>query len=281
MVQTSAHPGQSSVPHAFFVHVDVEASVGLLAFAAADTETAHAAFVGQGETSWSRNHAGDFALVVQVAVVFEVVDDVGDREPQTLAPVAGLAESWASLFFDLDALSALFIGLERVAATLATAVFLDAVAFRHHLQKVLVRFTAPIGDIGTESASLERFGEHSPTAADHWSWRHIANLTEFGACGLLAIDRQASFLAITCAASELETALAASFGHDETSGHEIGEAPISARRIELHIACCGDVLTHGVDGKPQALIRPLVPRAESRAFRSGRSRIGVEGVLID
>lgn len=203
----------------FLVHVDVEASVGLLAFAATNTEAAHAAFVGDSETSGRRHDVGDFALVVQFAMIFETVDDIRNREPQALAPIVRFAESGASLFFSLDAFGTFVVRVVRVAATFATSVLFDAVAFGHQFQKFLVRLTTPIGNVRAESASFERFGEHAPTATDDWSGRHVANLTEFRARSLFAVDRQASFLTFAIAATEFETALTAFLGHDETSRH--------------------------------------------------------------
>jgi len=171
------------------VHVDVEASFGLVAFAATNAEAAQAAFFGQLKPGRSLDDVGDFALVFQVAVALEAVDDVGDGEPQALTPVVGLVEGGTRLgFFDFDALGALFIRMIRVAAAFATTVLLDAVAFRHHFQKLLVRFAAPVRDVGAEGASLESFGEHTPTAADDGSWWQIAHLAEFGASGSFAID---------------------------------------------------------------------------------------------
>jgi len=171
------------------VHVDVEASISAVAFAATNTETAHAAFFGHGESGRRWDDAGDFALVVQFAMVLETVDDVGDGEPQALTPVVRLAESWARLLFNFDAFGAVFIRGVRMAAALTSAIFLDAIAFGHHRQEVFVGLAAPIRNVRAESAGFERFGEHAPTASDDRSWRHVANLTEFGASGLFAIDR--------------------------------------------------------------------------------------------
>jgi len=52
----------------------------------------------------------------------------------------------------------------------ATTIFLDAIAFGHHVQKIFISFATPIWDIGTEGASFEGFGEHAPTATDDGSW---------------------------------------------------------------------------------------------------------------
>jgi hypothetical protein len=117
----------------FLIHVDMEASFSFLAFAASDTETAQTAFFGQFESGRSRDDGWDFAFVVQIAMVFETVDDIRHGEPQALTPVVRSVESWARLsFFDLDAFSAFFVRLIRMATALATTVFLDAIAFRHH-----------------------------------------------------------------------------------------------------------------------------------------------------
>jgi len=65
----------------FLVHVDMEASFLFLAFTATNTETAHAAFVGNFETGRSRDDARDFSFVIQFAMIFETVDYIGNGEP--------------------------------------------------------------------------------------------------------------------------------------------------------------------------------------------------------
>lgn len=102
--------------------VNLQASIGLLTFAASNTETAHAALVRHSEAGRSRDDGWDFALVVQFAMVLEAVDDVGNGEPQALAPIVGLAESGTGLLFLLDAFGTILARSIRVAAALATTV---------------------------------------------------------------------------------------------------------------------------------------------------------------
>lgn len=73
----------------------LQTAFGAIAFAATNFETAHAAFVGQSETSRSRDDVRNFAFVIQFAMIFETVDDIGHRKPQTLTPVVYFAKSRA------------------------------------------------------------------------------------------------------------------------------------------------------------------------------------------
>lgn len=175
----------------FLINVDVEATVLFLAFAATDTETAHAAFVRNFETGRCRDDGGgDVAFVIQFAMIFETVDNVGNGEPQTLTPFVWWIECRAvGYFFFFNAFCAFFIRLVRVTTAFATTVFLNAIAFGHHLQKFLIRFATPVWDIRTSCASFERFGEHAPTAANDRSWWQIANVAEFGASSAFAFNR--------------------------------------------------------------------------------------------
>jgi len=65
----------------FLVHINMEASVLFIAFAATNTETAHATFIGQFETGWRWDDAWYFAFVIQFAMIFETVNDIGHWEP--------------------------------------------------------------------------------------------------------------------------------------------------------------------------------------------------------
>jgi len=122
-------------------------------------------------------------------MVLETGDDVGGGKPQAFAPFVVLSESWAVLFFfNFNALSAIFARDEGVTTTFATSVFLNAVSFGHHFQKFLISSTTPVGNVRTESAGLERFGEYTPTTADQRGWRQIADLTVAGACFAFSID---------------------------------------------------------------------------------------------
>lgn len=81
-------------------------------------------------------------------------------------------------------------------------------------------------------------------------------------------------MALAIAATELETALTALFGHDEAGWHEIGETARRRRgRVQLDVASREDILGHVVERKPQALIRPRFPLTESRTFLSGEGGV--------
>lgn len=253
----------------FLVHLNMEATVLLLALAAADTETAQTTFFWQLKSGRSGNDAGNFAFVVQVAMILEAVDNVGHGEPQALAPFVGRAESRAILsFLGLHAFSSIFVGLIRVAAAFATTVFLDAIAFGHIFQEFLERFTAPVGNIRTVRASLERFREQTPAASDNRSLRQIANLAKFSARLFFAIDRQASFLLLARTATELETALTALLGNLEAGRHEIGE---SVHRgviggVQFDTARLRNIVTHIVEREPEAALSPSAELTKSRTF---------------
>jgi len=135
-IWNGAHFGASRAVVAtarLLIHVDMEATVFFVAFTASYTETAHAAFVGQFEAGRRWYHTGYFAFIIQFAMIFETVDDIGYGKPQTLTPFVWRIESWTRLrFFNFHAFGAFFIGLIRMATTFATTVLLDAISFGHH-----------------------------------------------------------------------------------------------------------------------------------------------------
>lgn len=204
----------------FFVHFDMETSLFAIAFTAANTKTAHAAFFWNLETGWRWYNIRYVAFEVQTAMIAKTVCDIRKWKPLALTPFVIFAKSGAlSGFFSFYASCAFVIRMVRMTTTFATAIFLKAIAFGHHFQKFTIRFTAPIGNVRTESACLEGFGEHTPAAADQGRRRQIANVSEFGTCGFFAFDRQASFFAITFATTKFETALTAFVWHDEIARH--------------------------------------------------------------
>lgn len=204
-------------PAGFFLAVDMEASVFAIAFSATGLEATIAALFGDLESGrCGQQSAGDVTLDVQLAMLFYIFGNVGQREPHALGPVVEFAERFALGFFFLHASGAFLVRTIRVTTTLTLAVFLDTVTVGQTLPEFAISVSAPIRDVRPVGAIAQGTHENAPFAADQRVLGQRAHVAEFVAYLLLGVDRHATFFLLAFSAPQLEATVAALRRHLES-----------------------------------------------------------------
>lgn len=132
----------------FLFGVQVEATVFAFTLTTTGLEATVAALFRYSQVGRQRQQIrGQCDLGVQLAVRFDVFEEVLDRIPQALTPFGERAISRAISFFVLNTCSSIFVWRVRMTAAFTLAIFFDAVALRQTIDYFLDCFATPFFQI--------------------------------------------------------------------------------------------------------------------------------------